>query len=474
MTCLFTIFMRHFRAFFRRSIGSGKDYRYCSRKTDACVVDAVSRTNCKKCRFQKCLLVGMKPEKVDRVRKKNKNIKTEIKEETPDDGHPSDYRSASETKEFLNFRDNRRSSSESSHDSSNSVDISALAEECIIEEVKLIDKSEGLEKPLTLTLDESNIVFDLKEDKIIDDSDFFENNLTSILYNPTFHLTFEEDFKIYELLVRKENLVDGFFRTFMELPDYQKSFEQSLLSIQSGTGLCKGLCNQIITLLRKYIITNFLNGGVIRQSLDMFDEYKNVDESVKAETFFFSMSVFHLCLRAILKANRNKETFVNQHRASGTFTNSFEKACSSLFPHNIHALASVDPLNISLFASPWAVRYEDEQFFCRTLETVGSIIKDDVKLGTLYCTLVLSTPGINQSKAAQNDPSLLQVQREMTILIFRYLSHKFGNSQYASNTTSALTKLVADLHLCREIHLFGRLNGAFSGPLDTNIEDLKI
>ena len=104
------------------------------------------------------------------------------------------------------------------------------------------------------------------------------------------------------------------------------------------------------------------------------------------------------------------------------------------------AIASFDPLNVPLFASPWAAKYEDEEFFSQTLETVGSIIKDDVKLGTLYCTLVLATPGINLSKAAQSDPSLLKVQREMTILIFRYLSHKLGNSHDASNMTSALTK----------------------------------
>ena len=38
--------------------------RFCSRKTDNCQVDAVSRTNCKKCRLKKCLAIGMKPEKV--------------------------------------------------------------------------------------------------------------------------------------------------------------------------------------------------------------------------------------------------------------------------------------------------------------------------------------------------------------------------------------------------------------------------
>merc|ERR1719483_1368032 len=119
------------RAFFRRTIGSGKDYRYCSRKTDACEVDAVTRTNCKKCRFQKCLQVGMKPEKVDRVRGKIK-IKTEIKEERIEDIN-RESQSSFDSEEFVSFRDNQRSASESSQDSRNSVDITALAEECIIE-----------------------------------------------------------------------------------------------------------------------------------------------------------------------------------------------------------------------------------------------------------------------------------------------------------------------------------------------------
>ena len=31
--------------------------------------------------------------------------------------------------------------------------------------------------------------------------------------------------------------------------------------------------------------------------------------------------------------------------------------------------------------------------FNHTMQTVGEIVKDDVKLGTLYATLILATPG---------------------------------------------------------------------------------
>ena len=103
-------------------------------------------------------------------------------------------------------------------------------------------------------------------------------------------------------------------------------------------------------------------------------------------------------------------------------------------------VSSFDPHKAYRFTSPWAAKLEDEEFFSRTLETVGSIIKEDVKLGTLYCTLLLATPGQNLSQASLTNHSLHKVQQEMRFLMFRYLSNKYGNSQYASNTANALIK----------------------------------
>ena len=44
---------------------------------------------------------------------------------------------------------------------------------------------------------------------------------------------------------------------------------------------------------------------------------------------------------------------------------------------------------------------DDKSFFFRTLEAVGGLVKDDVKLGTLYCTLILATPGSSLSDASR-------------------------------------------------------------------------
>ena len=45
------------RAFFRRTVSEGKVYRACSRGSNNCTIDPVNRTNCKCCRFNKCLEV---------------------------------------------------------------------------------------------------------------------------------------------------------------------------------------------------------------------------------------------------------------------------------------------------------------------------------------------------------------------------------------------------------------------------------
>jgi len=457
------------RAFFRRCIGSGKEYSNCSRKTDRCVVDAVNRTNCKKCRLQKCLKVGMKPEKVDHIRRKAKFDKV--------GGNGKIAEKIKQVEEVATFHDVEQNSPESSEGSDGGIDICALVEECIYNETKSLDDVEYINLSITLDKEDFSEIMHNKQEGLTQDTDQYEiENISMIVpSSPVLNFTFEEEFKIHELLVRKENLFDGIFQTVMDHPESLPFWEQFLKSVDSKQSVYPGIRTNIAKRFLKNAIANFLNGGgLVRRSLDMFDEYKNVDESVKTETFLFSISVFLLVIRSTLLGNKNKKTFVTQHQASGTFTNSFREACLAVFPDKIDQLSSFDPRKAYRFTSPWAAKLEDEEFFSRTLETVGSIIKDDVKLGTLYCTLLLATPGQNLSQASLTNHSLHKVQQEMRFLMFRYLSNKYGNSQYASNTANALIKLLEDLHLCRQIHLFKRLNGSTFETFKDSIEDIVL
>ena len=53
----------------------------------------------------------------------------------------------------------------------------------------------------------------------------------------------------------------------------------------------------------------------------------------------------------------------------------------------------MDKYALAIFESPWASRNEDEEFFKETLDSLGHIVKDDVKLGEIFVFLVLVTPG---------------------------------------------------------------------------------
>ena len=134
-------------------------------------------------------------------------------------------------------------------------------------------------------------------------------------------------------------------------------------------------------------------------------------------------------------------------------------------------MGSFDPLQTRMFTSPWAVKREDEEFFMSTLGLVGAIVGQDIKLGTLFYTLNIITPGGNLSPQArvggqelililthhfQNDPGLKKIQKEVSLLLFRYLKNKFRSSEEASKTMRLLLRLVGNLHTCLSIHLHGR------------------
>ena len=119
-------------------------------------------------------------------------------------------------------------------------------------------------------------------------------------------------------------------------------------------------------------------------------------------------------------------------------------------------MKSFNPLATRVFHSPWAVRPEDEEFFTSTLTVLGKVVGQDTKLGTLFYTLVLFTPGAKLSQMSrvgdsdnvcfihldnfQNDRTLRKLQNETSLLIFRYLKMKYACKQQASETMNLLLK----------------------------------
>ena len=112
-----------------------------------------------------------------------------------------------------------------------------------------------------------------------------------------------------------------------------------------------------------------------------------------------------------------------------------------------------------MFVSPWAQSQEDEAYFCRTLDTLGDIVRDDVKLGTLYLLLVLATPGRAAPPQLRADPTLAAAQYELRLLLYRYLKHKHLQlPDTADLQYNSLLRLVSELEICKDIHVFGRIH----------------
>jgi len=442
------------RAFFRRSVGSGKEYRFCSRKTDNCQVDAVSRTNCKKCRLKKCLAIGMKPEKVDRVRKKRAlKLEVEVKTEDTQENSESEVSSSGAEAgsnpvqqgmmEKLVLEPLEPVPPSRGWGSRSGVDLGRLAEECVAEGPALTWPN----TPATQTHHPVNTIVQTRHPVIVFNGD------------PEFELTFEEDFRIHELLVRKDNVLDSFYSLLSQMPKFHEVF-------LNFTRLCNNpeqfsmpcLCMDDVKRFAKMVGQNIASDGIIRQSLEMYDEYKQVDDRVKTETFCFSIKVMGFAIRAFLREHSEAGTFVAQHIAAGAYSHRLAQIYQNYFGDDKEAVRSFNPLKTKIFTSPWAVRREDEEFLICTLGLLGRLVGQDTKLGTLFCALVLLTPGANLSHRARNDAILKKLQNDVALLMFRYLKKKTQSRDDANRIIGLLLKLVGDLHTCLHIHMHGRLD----------------
>ena len=226
----------------------------------------MTRTNCKSCRLARCRAAGMDEARVDRVERKLGRLK-----EAKTKPATVVVRETEEEEEVDNVeRSEERLSASSS--SSSSIDMESLVEECF----------------------EENAL-----DSCYEDTVSFLNLLNNT--DPVFELTFEEEFKIHELVVRKESLCDTTFGLLLQIPQISWLFKQFLCGPHPqslpGRPVFQWLCSKGTSMVRKVIVNSLEEGGQVRACLDMFDEYKHVEETAKKETFQFSLRVLHICSR---------------------------------------------------------------------------------------------------------------------------------------------------------------------------------
>ena len=135
-----------------------------------------------------------------------------------------------------------------------------------------------------------------------------------------------------------------------------------------------------------------------------------------------------------------------------------------------HKTPTLDPFKLDIYHSPWAVTRQEEDFFKETvkvskkkyflyssvqIDDLGYFVGDDVKLGTLFMSLVLVTPleplpgvevgysniwALSQFSHLKLDSNLVKLLLNLRYLTYRYLSHKFGSQEVASTTSDQLMR----------------------------------
>ena len=188
---------------------------------------------------------------------------------------------------------------------SSRIDMESLVEECFQEMESFDNCNEGIEVSV-ITFTTSSVVEGEMETVNNHEEDTRLSVITtsSLLRHtdPEFDLTFEEEFKIHELVVRKESLFDTLICLLLKVP--QVSWLLSKFLTGPHTPTRPGIGPFIWSFLKEgvpkiwdVILNNLEEGGQIRACLDMFDEYKNVEETAKKETFQFSLRVLQICTR---------------------------------------------------------------------------------------------------------------------------------------------------------------------------------
>ena len=95
-----------------------------------------------------------------------------------------------------------------------------------------------------------------------------------------------------QLRVRQEELLDSMFRVSLQFPAFLQRWRETI------TSQCYGriLSNSYKTHLKNSYNNHNICDSV-KLSLNMFDEFRNIEEGVKSETLGFSVKVMQVCIR---------------------------------------------------------------------------------------------------------------------------------------------------------------------------------
>jgi len=291
------------------------------------------------------------------------------------------------------------------------IDICDIAEQCVMEEIRPDNDITDLVNVETLDIDEdilSNIFIDLV---------------------PSLKLTMEEEFRICELEVNKDHLIESFFSTLgKQHPRFINCMQLMIYSVTLGMSfdLTTSKLLRFRQSAKEAVKFDLEAGGEMNRAINALDILREIPQEIKTSVIFPSLKCIDLCIRAFMKANSNKQHFIAQRKSSGFMCSKLIDQVIGTMSIKAEDIPCIDGFGHDLlYPKPWAKDADEENFFNKTLQTLGDIVKDDVKLGTIFSFLMMVSPSPDALLEIREHPSLINAQNSFQLLLFRYLHHKY-------------------------------------------------
>jgi len=184
-----------------------------------------------------------------------------------------------------------------------------------------------------------------------------------------------------------------------------------------------------------------------KETKHIFQEMNVLSSSVRGEVLNSTYPALIVVFFSILEGNTKEKTWRDQHSKTLQITEENHERLSE----KLRALVNVRSISLKdqeRFTSPWAQDLDDEQKFEKCVSQLGRLLRDDKNLQALYHMLVMMTPSPATSERTRKDPVLLGIQKELQLLMYRYLcfqSETGPHSEKCSELGISLMNLSQDM-----------------------------
>lgn len=327
------------------------------------------------------------------------------------------------------------------------IDIEKIVDICFSEEINKNEDQEMTEQSYRNSIQEKrqrkiSTGLPFKKRRMCDQFQFLS---TAIQNNQTLvaAFTFEEEFRLHDLVVRRDSVVEEMMKyMLLKGPSIMKSsLEQFSKSLNKKEKIHHTESQFEFGIKCSHEFVSF-------KCQEVFDEFKELD----IRCFCYSLPATH-CLMLGINC-WNKHLGLKEQAKLIGHTGVTSRRLWEQYFSNIEQLGGLGFEDYSMFTSPWAQTFEDEQFFTYTTTTIGKLIGSDLKLCVLYFMLLLSSQP-RDSPFVENS-QLKHLQLDLGLLLYRYLTTKMGQDEAAKQAHN-LIGLLASLHECGDILLNRRI-----------------